>query len=35
VDANYGRDYSGEMYTADLRIAGLARRAGVRSGLAR
>jgi hypothetical protein len=33
--ANYGRDYSGEIYTGDLKIAGLARRLDVRPGIAR
>lgn len=33
--SNYGRDYSGEVYTGDLKIAGLARRLHLRPGLAR
>jgi len=33
--ANYGRDYSGEIYTGDLKIAGLARRLDLRPGIAR
>jgi hypothetical protein len=35
TDANYGRDYSGEMYMGDLKIAGLARRLDLRPGIAR
>ena len=33
--ANYGRDYSGEIYTGDLKIAGAAQRLHLRPGLAR
>ena len=33
--ANYGRDYSGEIYSGDLKIDGAARRLHVRPGLAR
>jgi predicted lipoprotein DUF2279 len=34
-DSNIGRDYSGEIYTADVKIAGLARRLRVNPGPAR
>jgi len=35
TNANYGRDYSGEIYTGDLKIEGLARRLKLRPGVAR
>jgi len=35
TNANYGRDYSGEMYMGDLKLDGAARRVGLRPGIAR